>query len=46
MDRGAWRATVQGVAELDATEQLTYTLISCGTWDGLVTCSEPWCPQS
>ena len=26
MDRGAWQATVHGVAELDATDQLTLTL--------------------
>ena len=26
MDRGAWRATVHGVTELDTTEQLTLTL--------------------
>ena len=25
MDRGAWRATIHGVAELDMTEQLTHT---------------------
>ena len=25
-DRGAWRALVQGVAELDMTEQLTFSL--------------------
>ena len=25
MDRGAWRATVHGVSELDMTEQLTHT---------------------
>ena len=25
MDRGAWQATIHGVAELDMTEQLTHT---------------------
>ena len=25
MDRGAWRATVHGVAKLDMTERLVYT---------------------
>ena len=28
MDRGAWRATVLGVAELDVTEQLTHEVRS------------------
>ena len=27
MDRGAWLATVHGVAELDTTDRLTLTLI-------------------
>ena len=28
MDRGAWRATVHGVTELDTTEQVTLSLFS------------------
>ena len=27
MDRGAWWATVHGVAKLDMTEQLTHTMV-------------------
>ena len=27
MDRGAWRAIVQGIAESDTTEQLTLSLL-------------------
>ena len=29
MDRGAWRATVHGVAELDTTEGLILNLLQC-----------------
>ena len=31
MDRGSWRATVYGVAESDATEQLTYVRVHTHT---------------
>ena len=31
MDRGAWQATVHGVAELDMTEWLTLSLSACNT---------------
>ena len=36
MDRGPWRATVHGVAELDVTEQHPHTerLIAYFDWNG------------
>ena len=35
MDRGAWRATVNGIKESDTTEQLHFQYINIHFWKGM-----------